>query len=227
MLRPSTHRQRRTLLGALLAIALLVAVAGPAAADPPSRPAPSPAFAPDARVGGESRLSVALRDFRWVVGTGGAQSPILNPDACLTRDDDRVGFLPPPVDVGEVSHCRASAGQALLVSPAVTFCSDQDKEPGQTLAECAASGWPPLRVEVTVDGVKVPQIEAYALRATLPITIAPDNPFYAAGRTNAAFNGVFVVLKPLRPGTHVVTQFADFDGVTTFSSTTYVDVRKD
>jgi len=220
----AARRGRRfSILIAMVCTALIVAAV-------PASAVGSVAYPPGVRVGGESLSRLAHRNFQWIVTATGDRSPFNNPDACRTQGEanEDVAFLPPPVSVGEVSHCTLDAGQDMLVTPAGSFCFSADVEPGQTLPQCASTGWPPISQSIVVDGTPVTGLSAYAIASgVLPVYLKADNPFgKPAGPDTYAFIGTFAVLRAMRPGTHQVQLTADAGPGGQFSSTIIVTVRR-
>lgn len=70
------------------------------------------------------------------------------------------------------------------------------------LRDCAQ--WPGGSVEVTIDGVKIQELEKYNIQSPIFDVVFPENNIFgaSAGPTQAVSGGWWILLEPLPPGDH-------------------------
>ena len=157
--------------------------------------------------------------FQWQFGTTAGTAAALDETgaACSGGLQEHVWFLAIVSHPGTtVRSCTLPAGTPLFVISVANECSNIEPPPffGQTEAElraCAAEGFDAVfsgPVSVSVDGSEVPDLRTFRVQTPLFQYTLPEGNLYGfpAGTTATAAiqDGMFVMVKPLRPGTHVV-----------------------
>jgi hypothetical protein len=209
---------------ALAVFAVLLALGGlaPAGAQE-ATPIASPeaadlAYPPDAVVAGATLAEWTARSAQWFLSFPPDASPFTDPtgERCTYGQHGPVFFLEAvPPEVGRPRQCTIPAGVSVLVPIVGVGCSTVEPPPffGRDEAElraCTAghidSIDPAATPTLAVDGTSVPDVGRYRVQtAPFRVALPPDN-FLGVPPTvaTAVFEGYFVLLAPLAPGTHTV-----------------------
>lgn len=182
---------------------------------------------------GTSYLRHARHWIRWVFETPTGENPLVDPANCDSADrPGPVQFLPPPTDTGQTTTCSVTSTDALVVTPAGNLSWPEPGEPSDrpTLLANATAGLADVdHMTVSVDGTRVRNLRRdFRFRDVIGSQVPADNPFeLPAGQRPLAFDGYFVVLRPLPPGHHEIVLSVSFhsDG-STWDLTTDLEVTE-
>jgi hypothetical protein len=145
-----------------------------------------------------------------------SNSPLKDPTGanCDVNQQGHVWFLAGttgnPIDEPVMRTCTIPVGKAILFPIINGECSTAEGN-GDTEAElraCAKSQMDGVTfLQASIDGVPLNNLKMF--RAASPLfqfTAVEDNPFgIPAGTTNSVADGFWVMLHPLRPGTHTIS----------------------
>jgi hypothetical protein len=135
-----------------------------------------------------------------------------NPDnSCAINQNGSVWYLEGSGGQGGlIKHvCTIPAGKAMLVPLLTGMCSYADTPNAKSdsdLLSCAMSGDEGALIEMSIDGVKVEDINRYRVQSQpFNLTIAEGNPFgIRPGPTRAVADCFCVMIEPLPIGRHVI-----------------------
>jgi hypothetical protein len=143
----------------------------------------------------------------WALSIPEENNPITDQtgENCAINQQGPVWFLAGTLGGSVTRECDVPAGKALLLSPLNIECSYAEFPAMKTeteLRDCAQ--WPGASVEVTIDGVKLQEIDKYNVQSPIFDVVMPENNIFGApaGPTEAVSGGWWVLLQPLRPGNH-------------------------
>lgn len=127
---------------------------------------------------------------------------------CSVNQQGPVWFLAGTFGGSAVRTCTIPAGKAILtpiLSAFCTFLTDNAKTETD-LRQCAREGNNGASFQASVDGIGLPNLESYRVTSNLSsFTIPKDNPYgFPSGSTKTIVDGVFLFLKPLSPGNHIL-----------------------
>jgi hypothetical protein len=201
----------RRLATVLIAVLMLAAIATPASASPPATRGVLP---PQAHVHGQSLTDVGAAFMYWNWSTPVATNPIVTGICEPWPAHPRIWFLPQTLGDHPTWTCDVPEGVLLVVSPFTVECSNVEDDPfyGADAAgqrACADAAYALLTsMSVTVDGRAATGLDGYAVPT--PYTRLPDENLLTdllglqPQETWTTGRGVFLVLAPLSPGSHVV-----------------------
>jgi len=117
--------------------------------------------------------------------------------------------------------CTIPAGEALLIQPLTGMCSYADTPSAKSdseLRSCAMSGDEGALIEMSIDGVKLEDINEYRVQSPpFNLTIPEQNPFgILPGATTAVADCWCVMIEPLPVGKHVIQYTTSIPGNPTF-----------
>jgi hypothetical protein len=149
----------------------------------------------------------AKRWWEWVNDAPAAENPLVT-GACLSGQSGEVYFIP-HVAPGTSSEtdCTVGPEQSILASGGGVIWDTSDGTARDDLGSTVESFREIFSdVAVTVDGVPVPDIDAYwVMSDTFPITYAQDNALGSPpGEWEGVAGGWFVMIEPLAPGSHTI-----------------------
>jgi hypothetical protein len=208
----------RRLVTAVLTILMLAALATSASASPPAARGVLP---PEARVHGQSLADIGAAFMYWNWSTPVATNPLATGICEPMQAQPRIWFLPQTLGDHPTWTCDVPEGVFLVVSPYTVECSNVEEDPffGADAAEqraCADTVYALLTsMSVAVDGRAATGLDGYAVAT--PYTRLPDENLLTdllglpAQETWTTGLGVFLVLAPLSPGSHVITTDAVVD----------------
>jgi hypothetical protein len=154
--------------------------------------------------------------WQWAVSIPSSNSPITDTtgENCDVNQQGKVWFLAGttgnPINKPVMRTCTIPVGKAILFPIINGECSTAEGN-GDTEAElraCAKSQMDGVTfLQASIDGVPLKNLKMF--RAVSPLykfTAVEDNPFgIPAGTTNSVADGFWVMLPPLRPGTHTIS----------------------
>lgn len=194
-------------------VALMLAALVPSASASP--PATRGVLPPQADVHGQSLADIGAAFMYWNWSTPVATNPLATGICEPMPGEPRIWFLPQTLlDPHPTWTCDVPQGVFLVVSPYTVECSNVEDPPfyGADAAErraCADDAYALLTsMSVTVDGRDAKGLHAYAVAT--PDTRLPDLNLLTdllglpPQETWTSGTGVFLVLAPLSPGSHVV-----------------------
>jgi hypothetical protein len=187
-------------------------------------------FPPQAHAFGASLGEWQARWFKWFIEIPAPSNPLFDETGalCGVNQSGPVWFTAPVARSGTTTRaCTIPTGKGLFVLGVGNECSNVEPPPffGATDAElrtCAAEGfevaWGDAVVSITVDGVEVPDLDAYRTQTPLFTYTLPEDNLYGVppGTTaTAVSDGNAVIVKPLPPGEHrvVIHIEASFTGI--------------
>lgn len=143
----------------------------------------------------------------WALSIPEENNPITDQtgENCAINQQGPVWFLAGTTGGSVTRECDVPAGKAILLSPLNIECSYAEFPAMKTekeLRDCAQ--WPGASVEVTIDGVKLQEIDKYNVQSPIFDVVMPENNIFGAptGPTKAVSGGWWVLLQPLPPGNH-------------------------
>lgn len=146
----------------------------------------------------------------WALSIPEEDNPITDQtgENCGINQRGPVWFLAGTTGGSVTRECDVPAGKAILLSPLNIECSYAEFPTMKTekeLRDCAQ--WPGASVEVTIDGVKLTEIEKYNVQSPIFDVVLPENNIFGApaGPTKAVSGGWWVLLQPLPPGNHQIS----------------------
>jgi hypothetical protein len=108
--------------------------------------------------------------------------------------------------------CTIPSGKAVFLNILTGECSTKEYpnlKTGPELLKCAVDGGKSGIVSASVDGINIPNIQAYRFQSPSINVVYPSAkesvfPVAEGGPANAAGDGWYIILKPLSPGSHTV-----------------------
>jgi hypothetical protein len=146
----------------------------------------------------------------WALSIPEENNPITDQtgENCDINQQGPVWFLAGTLGGSITRECIIPPDKAVLLSPLNIECSYAEFPTMKTekeLRDCAQ--WPGATVEVTIDGIKIQDIEKYNVQSPIFDVTLPENNIFGApsGPTKAVSGGWWVLLQPLPPGTHQIS----------------------
>jgi hypothetical protein len=146
--------------------------------------------------------------WQWILGTPESKSPLGDPTGkyCAEGQDGPVWYLAGFNGKTERS-CNVPSGKAIFVPIINTECSYAEYpefKSTEMLLNCAIEEMKDTKVEVTLDGTPLTNLENYRAQAPSFNVTFPSNAIFGApaGPTVAAADGYYLMLEPLPSGTH-------------------------
>jgi hypothetical protein len=200
--------RRLTAIG--LALMLSIIIAGPAAAAGGGH---GKFLSPHARVHGHTLADLAAAWAIWGLGTSADDNPLLAGRCEQSPIDPRIWFLPVSFE-GEVHvDCTVPKGAFLVYTAGAYECSEAEGN-GSTEAQlraCADEGFATFTtIEASVDGKQATDVGRNVV--TSPLYELPGPNLFSDEATPSLIKGVFMVVRPLKPGEHTVRGFAEATG---------------
>jgi hypothetical protein len=148
--------------------------------------------------------------WKWVLSIPQQNNPNNDPTGqkCAISQNDKVWYLAPTFGGAAERTCTIPAGKAILFSLLVGECNyieNPELKTESQLRTCAMQGNEGSRsMEVTIDGVKLKNLENYRVQSPSFDVTFPENNVYSVkpGTAKAVSDGFWVFLKPLSPGKH-------------------------
>jgi hypothetical protein len=147
--------------------------------------------------------------WQWALSTPQDNNPINDKTgkSCALNQKGPVWFLTGTTGGSVVRECNIPAGRAILLTPLNIECSYAEFPALKTekeLRDCAK--WPGASVEVTIDGLKIQNLDKYETQSPIFNVVLPQNNLFGApaGPTQAVSGGWWILLKPLSPGKHTI-----------------------
>jgi hypothetical protein len=137
---------------------------------------------------------------------------------CAINQGGPVWFLEGVGGGGAVKYvCTIPPEKAILIPLLIGACSYADTPNARTdqeLRSCAMSGNEGALIELTIDGVKLEDINTYRVQSQpFGLTIPEENPLgFRAGPTTAVADCWCVMLEPLPVGRHIIQQTVSIPG---------------
>ena len=127
---------------------------------------------------------------------------------CSVNQQGPVWFLAGTFGGSAMRTCTIPAGKAILTPILSAFCTflTDNARTETDLRQCAQEGNNGASLQASVDGIALPNLESYRITSDLSsFTIPKDNPYgFPSGNTKTIVDGVFLFLKPLPRGDHVL-----------------------
>jgi hypothetical protein len=148
--------------------------------------------------------------WQWSFSIPTANHPRDNysPEKCGINQAGPVWFLADQLGGREERTCTIPAGKAIFVPLLIGQCdySTPEIKNDVDLKTCASEGNNYGVIEATIDGVKLKNLEGYRTQAGFFNITVPQNNIYneKPGTYKAFADGFFVLLEPLKLGTHEV-----------------------
>ena len=193
------------------AILLVMALAGPAAADGGGHGAGKGFVPPNARIHGSSLEQLAIAWNSYAFGTPAPENPLITPRCEQSPTDKRIWFVPVSIGGDYEVDCEVPTGAFLVATPAGYFCEPVEAGGSSTAAllTCATNGFSTLTfVEVLLDGRRAKNLDSYVV-TTPRIELAGPN-LLSDDPTPLIDKGIYVVIKPLTPGSHTLRLYDEF-----------------
>jgi hypothetical protein len=179
-------------------------------------------FPPGSNPYGSTLGEWAGKWWQWFLSTPtAADSESMREDEsasrCATNQGGPVWFLE-GVSGGAVKYvCTVPAEKAILIPLLIGACSYADTPNARTdqeLRSCAMSGNEGALIELTIDGVKLEDINTYRVQSQpFALAIPEENPLgISAGPTTAVADCWCVMLEPLTVGRHIIQQTVSIPG---------------
>ena len=206
------------------AILLAMALAGPAAADGGGHGAGKGFVPPNAQIHGSSLEQLAIAWNRYAFSTAAPENPLITPRCEQSPTDERIWFVPVSIGGDYEVDCEVPTGAFLVATPAGYFCEPVEAGGSSTAAllTCATNGFSTLTfVEVLLDGRQAKNLDRYVV-TTPRIELAGPN-LLSDDPTPIIDKGIYVVIKPLTPGSHTLRLYDEF-GALSFGVTVNLTV---
>jgi hypothetical protein len=165
-------------------------------------------YAPNSTPYGTPYKDWIAKWWQWTISIPVSQHPRDNytSEKCANKQEGPVWFLADQLGGREERTCTIPAGKAVLI-PLITGECDYglpEVKNDQDLRRCAMAGDEYGKIDATVDGVKIKDLEKYRTQSGFyNITIPQDNIYEApAGNFRAMADGFYVFLEPLPSGKH-------------------------
>ena len=146
----------------------------------------------------------------WALSVPQENNPVADQtgENCGINQQGPVWFLAGTLGGSVTRECDIPPDKAILLSPLNIECSYAEFPTMKTekeLRDCAQ--WPGASVEVTIDGVKIQDIDKYIVQSPIFDVTLPENNIFGApaGPTKAVSGGWWVLLRPLLPGNHQIS----------------------
>jgi len=146
----------------------------------------------------------------WALSIPEENNPVTDQtgENCDINQEGQVWNLAGTTGGSVTRQCDVPVGKAIFLSPLNIECSYAEfptMKTEQELRDCAQ--WPGASIEVTVDGVKIDDIDKYNVQSPIFDVDLPENNIFGApaGPTKAVSGGWWVMLKPLPPGNHQIS----------------------
>jgi hypothetical protein len=179
---------------------------------------PNPGVAPpNSRPYGLTYTEWAEKWWQWGLSLPPEQNPFLDPDGrfCDVGQSGPVFFLAGSFESGTVvRRCTVPAGKALLITSGTVLdllgVDASTEAELRTLVEQTFAGLTNFRVEV--DGVPLQHLATYSVESPLFSFPLPEQNVVGlpAGEYQGILQGIFVMLKPLPVGQHVIHLYYEF-----------------
>jgi hypothetical protein len=158
--------------------------------------------------------------WQWALGQPAATSPLVDPTGanCSVGQLGSVWFLAGNFGGTDVRSCTIPANTAVFFPVANAFsCTDPGGTAsfGQNRVVSRSSLKDARNLRAEVDGVAIQQLQRYQAHSTnFNIVLPNDNIFGvpAGVCTNAAADGIYIMLAPFTPGAHTIHFHAEFTG---------------
>jgi len=218
----------RRLAAACAFLSALCVQPAASAADQPAADKPVSAIDPEEIVFDRSQSEWSQAYLQWVAAFPRGSSPVSDTTGaqCAAKQAGDVWFLASSDGTAPVERrCAIPAGKTLFVPIASVLERSGNREPVcQAMARTAASNLSHVNaLAMTIDGRAVDELGAYRQASgdcfALGVRQVPR-----VDARQAVFDGYFVMLPPLPPGTHTIVVQARFDS-TPLSTTYHLDIR--
>ena len=166
---------------------------------------------------GYSLVDIGTAWNHWAFASPADTSPLLAVRCEPSPLDPRIWFLPVSLGGEWESTCDVPRGTFLVLTPGGWECSSLEPEPwfGADYAElldCVNEGFDLLNyAEVTVNGVTTSDLDQYVVTTELD-TLPADN-LLSPDSGLTLDKGYYMVLRPMRPGTHTVLAYDEFESI--------------
>jgi hypothetical protein len=146
----------------------------------------------------------------WALSIPEENNPITDQtgENCDINQQGPVWFLAGTLGGSVTRECSIPPDKAILLSPLNIECSYAEFPTMKTeeeLRDCAQ--WLNAAVEVTIDGIKIQELDKYIVRSPIFDVTLPENNIFGApaGPTKAVSGGWWVLLRPLPPGNYQIS----------------------
>jgi hypothetical protein len=184
-------------------------------------------YALDSRPYGLDYGEWSAKWWQWLISIPQGQNPANDPSEeeikkgnfvggqyCGVKQNGPVWFLAGTAGGKAERVCNIPAGKAILIPLLNSFCdyatyTNYKSEPG--LRGCAMSDQDDssklIKLEATIDGVKVKAPEKYRVQSPLTSIVFPENNLWGSppGPTQLVSDGFWLLLEPLDPGIHKIS----------------------
>jgi hypothetical protein len=184
----------------------------------------SSVFPPDSEPYGFTLGEWAAKSWQWSFYVPSASD---GEEGCAVNQSGPVWFLPGTGEGGvDRRVCTIPAGKALLVTALTGMCSYADTPNAKSVSElrsCAMSGDEGALIEMSIDGVKLEDINGYRVQSPpFNLTIPEENPFgILPGPTTAVADCWCIMIEPLPVGRHVIQYSVSIPGNPTIGISAY------
>jgi hypothetical protein len=193
-----------TLLGIVGAVAL---IAPASALDVKPRVVP-----PDSRAYGVSYAEWSVRWWQWAVSIPVPDSPLLDQtgENCAVGQSGRVWFLAGTVESGSATRtCTVPRGRALFFPIINSFCANDpgDNKTYEEELACARDLNAGATGSAEIDGRPIRNVQRYRVESPAFSLTLPEDNIYGAPPgiyAPAAAVGIYLLLRPLSVGQHVI-----------------------
>jgi hypothetical protein len=186
---------------------------------------------PDSRPYGFSLGEWAAKSWQWVLSLPPASAGQPGGDlenSCAINQNGSVWYLRGSGGEGGLAKfvCTIPAGTALLATLLTGMCSYADTPNAKSdsdLLSCAMSGDEGALIEMSIDGVKLNDINRYRVQSPpFDLTIAEGNPFgIPPGPTRAVADCWCIMIDQLPAGKHLIQYSVSISGNPTIGMSSY------
>lgn len=199
----------RRMLVTILSASLLLGVTAPRAmAD--SNPQVVPPFS---HAFGATYPQLAGDWFTWSLEVPDRENVLFHPENCAVGQGGKIFFLPSSVSEGLEVDCEIPSGAAIMAHVGGTVTFVRDRDPDQVRDHLTRFVTKNLSVvRARVDGQRIKDLRTYmTVSDQFHVDIPPDAIFGLRPGPREAFAvGVFLLFRPLSPGSHTITLYDEF-----------------
>ena len=169
--------------------------------------------------------------WQWFIGIPNSQQPF--PDTtgekCAVKQAGPVWYLVGAA--GKVErNCTIPSGKAILIPILDTECSYSETpslKTVQDLRKCAVDSNKDAVLKASLDGQEIKNIDNYRVTSSPFNVTYPSDPVFPTNSnfSQAVSDGWFIMLEPLKPGTHELKFSASQLGAGTTGESTVLDVN--
>lgn len=188
-------------------------------------------YSPNSSPYGNSFATWTAKWWQWFIGIPNSQQPF--PDTtgekCGVKQAGPVWYLVGAAGKAE-RNCVIPSDKAILFPILDTECSYSESpnlKTEQDLRQCAVEGNKDAVIKASLDNHEIKNLDKYRVTSNLFNVTYPSDPVFPTNSnfSQAVSDGWFIMLEPLKPGTHELRFSASQLGAGTTGENTVLDVK--